>query len=113
MPKIWKGPNSLFWLIPITYGLAATAALCTVFVRPEIVANRSLFFFVAPFCVVAPFGGWWAIYQCIRYEENPWRYVAVVFFVPLGFVWYYVERYRVPKRRFWRDRKENKDAANP
>jgi hypothetical protein len=38
----------------------------------------------------------WMIYQAIRYELRPWRFVLLAF-VPLSFIWYYYERYA---RRF-------------
>jgi len=41
-------------------------------------------------------GGFWALYQAIRYEIRPLRFILIAF-VPLSFVWYYYERYS--KRR--------------
>jgi hypothetical protein len=106
------GWHSFFWLLPILYGLAATTVLCTVFIKPEIITNKILFRFVTPYCIAAPFGGWWAIYQCLRYEKRPWRYAAIVVFVPAGFVWYYFERYRIRQIHFWRDQERNESSAN-
>ena len=40
-----------------------------------------------------PLGAFWMIYRAIRYERRPVRYVALAF-VPLSFLWYYVERVR-------------------
>jgi hypothetical protein len=40
-----------------------------------------------------PLGGFWMIYRAIRYERRPVRYVVLAF-VPLSFLWYYVERVR-------------------
>jgi hypothetical protein len=37
------------------------------------------------------------LYQAIRYEAKPLRYVLLVAFVPFSCVWYYVERYRPRK----------------
>ena len=54
---------------------------------------------VTPACISAPIGGWWAVYQCIRYERKPWRYIALIVFMPLGFVWYYFERYKTREPR--------------
>jgi hypothetical protein len=95
--RIWKGPASLFWLLPITYGLMATVLLYAVVLNPAVgvEAKRLAIGFVAPFCVVAPFGGWWAIFQCFRHERNPWPYAAILILIPLGFLWYYFERYRI------------------
>jgi hypothetical protein len=109
---MWEGPRSLFGLISMTYGLVATVVLYISFFKPQILANKFLFYFVIPFCIVVPFGGWWAIYQSLRYEKRPWRYVAIVFFIPAGFIWYYFERYRVSKRYFRRGQKRSEDSAN-
>jgi hypothetical protein len=65
-------------------------------VTPETMnRHKEMLLLLIPFCVVAPAGGWWAIYQCIRREQHPVKYLAIVIFVPLGFVWYYFERYRL------------------
>lgn len=41
---------------------------------------------------VSEVGGLWMIYQAIRYEVRPGRFVALAF-LPLSFIWYYYERY--------------------
>jgi hypothetical protein len=88
-------PESLYWLLPIMLGSVIELAFLVPFVTPDLLNHhRALLFLVVPFCVIAPLGGWWAIYQCIRHEEQPARYIAVVVLVPLGFLWYYFERYR-------------------
>jgi hypothetical protein len=46
------------------------------------------------YAFIAPVGGFWAIYQSIRYEEHPWKCMAIVVLVPFGFVWYYFEKHR-------------------
>lgn len=92
--KMFAGPQTLLWLLPVTYGSIATAIVLSLFVTPQLFNNKLLFDLAVPACVVAPFGGWWAIYQCVRHESQPWRYIAIVVFVPLGFTWYYFERYR-------------------
>jgi hypothetical protein len=97
----------------MTYGLAATVVLYTSFVNPQILASKPLFYFVIPFCIVVPFGAWWAIYRCLRYEKKPWRYIAIVFLIPAGFIWYYFESYRVSEKRFWLDQEKNEGSENP
>jgi hypothetical protein len=93
--KMYKGPESLYWLIPIALGLVFEVAFCIPFVSPDTLNHhRLLLAFIVPFFFIAPLGGWWAIYQCVRYEKQSGRYIAVVVLVPLGFVWYYFERYR-------------------
>ncbi len=41
---------------------------------------------------VGEIGSLWMIYQAIRYEIRPWRFILLSF-VPLSFGWYYYERY--------------------
>jgi len=43
------------------------------------------------------FFGIWMLYQAIRYEAKPLRYLLLAAFVPFSCVWYYVERYRPRK----------------
>jgi hypothetical protein len=45
---------------------------------------------------VSQFGTYWMLYQAVRYEVRPFRFVLLAF-VPFAFVWYYAERYA--KRR--------------
>ena len=78
----------------VFYGLAALIVLLVSDVEALRAHHFLLAKLIAPACIVAPIGGWWAVYQCIRYERRPWRYIALVLFIPLGFVWYYFERYK-------------------
>jgi hypothetical protein len=95
MLQIYKGRESLYWMVPVALGLVLEIAFFVPLVGPDTLnRHRFLLAFVVPFCFVAPLGGWWAIYQCIRNEKHPARYIAVVVLVPLGFSWYYFERYR-------------------
>ena len=88
--------NALLWEIPVAYGITVFVLLLSPLVDPELLLNHGalLFPFVIPACIVSPFGGFWAVYQCVRYERNLARYLAIVVLVPLGFTWYYFERYR-------------------
>jgi len=49
---------------------------------------------VEPFLFLQPFFGIWMLYQAVRYEAKPLRYVLLGAFVPFSYVWYYVERYK-------------------
>jgi hypothetical protein len=51
---------------------------------------------VAIAAFISQFGTYWMLYQAVRYEVRPFRFVLLAF-LPLAFVWYYVERYA--KRR--------------
>ena len=90
-PRNYKSPEVLAWLIPI---LVASGILLTICLNPAALKDRLFFPVLIVFGLVAPVGGMWAIYQSIRYEEYPWKCVAIVVFVPFGFTWYYFEKYR-------------------
>src|SRR5579872_663135 len=90
-----KWPESLCWLAPVLLGAVTEFVFFLGFVNHDVInRHREILIVLVPFCVVAPVGGWWAIYQCIRHEKHPARYVATIVLVPLGFIWYYFERYR-------------------
>jgi len=95
--------RSLYWLIPVAFGLMMEIVFFVPFVSAEFLNHhRSLLILIVPFCLVAPLGGWWAVYQCIRHEDHPLRYIVIVVLVPLGFSWYYFERYRLRQvKRSW------------
>jgi hypothetical protein len=42
---------------------------------------------------ISNFGTLWMIYQAVRYEVRPLRFV-ILSFLPLSFIWYYHERYK-------------------
>jgi len=50
-----------------------------------------LFMSVAGF--IAHIGEFWMIYQAVRYEIRPLRFVIFALVVPFSFVWYFHERY--------------------
>lgn len=52
-----------------------------------------------PFDALVSFISWgnqivalWMVYQAIRYEIRPWRFILLSF-LPFSFIWYYFERY--------------------
>ena len=49
---------------------------------------------VESFLVLQPFCALWMAFKAFREEKNPLPYVAIVVLVPLGWLWYYVERAR-------------------
>jgi hypothetical protein len=83
--------EKLIWLIPI---LVASGIFLTIFLNPAAIKDRLFFPVVVLFGMIAPLGGFWGIYQSIRNEKHPGKYIAIVMFVPFGFLWYYFERYR-------------------
>lgn len=89
--------ETLVWLIPILVASAVFLAIC---LKPTAFMKDRVFFpLLIIYGLIAPVGGFWAIYQSIRYEKHPWKYVAIVVFIPFGFLWYLFERYRKAERR--------------
>lgn len=81
---------SLFWAGILAYLLVAlpvVALPASRFEFPVIVA-----WVFACLSVVTNIGAFWMLYQSIRYEIVPLRFVLLSF-VPFSFVWYYYERY--------------------
>lgn len=51
------------------------------------------------FWFFAIFGSYWMLYDWfIRRRKKKWKSWQWLFFVPLGFLWYYVEEYRPSKQ---------------
>lgn len=76
----------------------ATAFAAWVVLGPWFPQDRIVSVLVLAFFFVHPFGALWMIVRAARFEEKPWRYVALSF-VPYSFVWYYFERYRPASAR--------------
>jgi hypothetical protein len=96
-----KGTNKFLWLMPMIYGCVVVAIfIFTPCVNPNRWPDRRLYYAVmSPPFIFQPLGACWALFQCIRYEGRPWKYIPYLF-IPLGFLWYYFERYRhVPNPR--------------
>jgi hypothetical protein len=51
---------------------------------------------------IPPLGGWWMIYQSIRYEKNQWRYIFLAVIFPYASIWYYFERVKTRAPVGWR-----------
>jgi hypothetical protein len=51
-------------------------------------------FWVEPFLMLQPFCALWMVFRAFRDEKNRLPYVAAIALVPLGWLWYYVERVR-------------------
>jgi hypothetical protein len=91
MAKPYVRPESLYWLIPI---LVACGICVVMWFKPSALKDQLFFPVLIAFGLIAPIGGLWAIYQSIRYENSPLKYVAIVVLIPFGFLWYYFERYK-------------------
>ena len=64
--------------------------------RPLLLRNPFLLIFFICLNVVSNFGGFWMLYQAVRYERRVGRFVLLSF-VPFMFVWYSLVR--VPLRK--------------
>lgn len=90
MRKLHMRRETLLWLIPI---LIASGVFVVICVNPAALMGRLFFPVLIVFGLVGPIGAFWGIYQSIRYEQSPLKYSAVML-IPLGFLWYYFERYK-------------------
>ena len=89
-PTEYPSKEFFFGFIP----LACVAAGLSIFLvdRMHISGFHPLIAVLVFVHIVVPLGGWWLIYQAIRYEIRVWRYVLLAF-VPFGFLWYLFVRY--------------------
>jgi hypothetical protein len=90
-PTEFPSKEFLLWFVP----LACLAGFLPFF----LITRMNLTGFHHPLVVltvivhiVVPIGGWWLIYQAIRYEARVGRYILLAF-VPFGFLWYRLVRY--------------------
>ncbi len=67
-----------------------------VWVRPFLFQNIYIVVFLMCFTFIASIGGFWMIYQAVRYERRVEKYVLLSF-IPFMFVWYSLVR--LPLRR--------------
>lgn len=81
------------WLPTVIYG--AIAFLASMLYAPpgQFLTGRT------PFDPLVSFLSWgnqivalWMVYQAIRYEIRPWRFILLSF-LPFSYIWYYYERY--------------------
>jgi hypothetical protein len=103
----WRDPDQarfLTWVLPL-------GMFCILFISTYIFpsAGKSPFV-VAPMVLLmlaANIGTLWMLYQAVRYEEKPARYVLLAF-VPFMFIWYHnARRHASPSPRLpiaFRDR---------
>lgn len=87
-----KRAETLVWLVPILVASVVFIAIC---LKPTAFMKDRVFFpLLIIYGLIAPVGGFWAIYQSIRFEKYPWKCAAIVVLVPFGFIWYYFAKYR-------------------
>jgi hypothetical protein len=101
--SVWHDPPvrsyALLWLLVCIWLIAGITVLLTPPDSTFGIACKAL-------AEIASFadgvGFFWMIYQAVRYEYRPLRFVLIALFLPFSFIWYYFERYssRPPSNRF-------------
>ena len=86
----------VLWIVLM---IAASAVATGVVLGSWEPSNDLELFIVMVFFMGNPLGSFWMMYQTFRYERNPLGYILLALFVPLSFLWYYVERVRPAKKR--------------
>jgi hypothetical protein len=95
-PDLATRPFFLAWFVPMSiYLLLIFGSI----VRPRLIQNFHFGVFLFCFVVFGNLGGFWMLYQAVRYEKRVGKYVALAF-VPFMFVWYSLVR--VPLREEFR-----------
>jgi hypothetical protein len=92
-PDLARASHFLAWFLPM---LAYFVLLFGVSFRPGLLSNIFFAVFFLSLMFMANFGGFWMLYQAVRYERRVGRYVLLSF-VPFMFVWYSLVR--VPLRK--------------
>lgn len=85
--------SHLLWAL---FFVSCTGLALWVVAGPWTPQGRWDLFLVLAFFTVNPFGAFWLMYRCFRYEPRAWTYLPFAF-VPYGFVWYYFNRVRTRK----------------
>jgi len=92
-PEVASRRFFLAWFIPMCIYLLLFFG---VWVRPFLFQNIYIVVFLMCFTFIASIGGFWMIYQAVRYERRVGKYVLLSF-IPFMFVWYSLVR--LPLRR--------------
>jgi hypothetical protein len=85
--------RNLAWIVLISFltGLCGWIVIGPWFPKSTLALVTVLTVFAAP-----SLGGIWMLYRAIRFEKHPFP-VALLAFIPYGFLWYYFERVRPGK----------------
>jgi uncharacterized integral membrane protein len=90
-PQIKSTSRTLIWFAP-TVGFYLLIFILVV--TPGATRNNVAFLcLMFTYCFTSPFGSFWMLYQSIRFESKPLKYV-ILSFLPYAFLWYYFERVR-------------------
>jgi hypothetical protein len=82
--------RSFIWFAP---SVGFYALILIAVASPSAAKSTPLLSAVAGYSLISPFGSFWMLYQVIRFESRPLKYVLLSF-VPCAFLWYYFERVR-------------------
>ena len=82
--------RTLAWVVLM---IAASVGAGWILLSPWKPQNSLELFAVMVVFMGNPIGSFWMIYRAIRYERRSAPYIVLAF-VPLSFLWYYVERVR-------------------
>jgi len=91
----YRGRSRLLSIVPITYacGLIIAAYVLAAIDPSAQVLSQILLYLLVPVLLLYPAAAIWATIQCFKREANPWKYFPLIWLVPMGFMWYYVEKY--------------------
>lgn len=82
--------KTAFWLIPTLYGIVVYVLLLMSVSNPEKwLEDEAFVAFVLPAFIFAPIGGFAALIHCLRYQKQPRKFLPILFFLPLGFFYYF------------------------
>ena len=89
-PTEYPPKEFFFWFVP----LACLAGFLPFYLLTRLQVSGFHPLVVVVFLVhtIVPIGGWWLIYQAVRYEIRVGRYILLAF-IPFGFLWYRFVRY--------------------
>ena len=85
-------PRNIHWL---AYALPLVACTCLVAIPTLASYRRSNYAVIVFFLLIfaTNIGGFWTIYQALRYEERPLKYLLIAL-IPFSFFWYLMARQR-------------------
>ena len=82
--------RSLKWFVPL---VGVYAFIVVMMFSPHAMSSGAVIGLISLYCAVSPIGGFWMLYQSVRFESSPGKYVLLAF-IPGAFLWYYFERVR-------------------
>ena len=78
----WFAPTAGFYMLTLV-----------MMANPNSAKNLAVLGLALGYYLTSPFGSFWMLYQSIRFESKPLKYILLSF-LPYAFLWYYFERVR-------------------